>query len=332
MKNPLISVIIPVYNVEKYLPRCLESIICQAYENIEIIIVNDGSTDNSENICQNYMKRDNRIKLINQKNSGAAVARNIGIDYANGEYIGFVDSDDIVCSDMYEKLLKNIIKTNADISICDFIETKQLNYTDETKSNNTKFNLQVYNTDEIVSKFLRINSYEQYFSVWNRLYKAELFENIRFTEGIINEDVDFSYKIFLSSKLVCVSKEPLYYYYVGNNSITRNKLTPKDLDLFISWDNVLNYAEINDKKNIESIKVNCARSRFTLLIKYAMYGCSNFDNFELIKKEMINYVRRNIYILLRCDGIDIKRKIAIVITVLNFNIIKFIFKPKLIKI
>lgn len=331
MKKPLISVIVPVYNVEKYLEICLDSILCQTYHNIEIILVNDGSTDNSRAICEKYVEKDNRVRLINQKNKGLSGARNTGINHANGDYIAFVDSDDKILNNMYEVLFNNIKKTNADISICDFMKVKDLTLKQNVDLTENLV-LQIYNTDEIVSKFLRVNSTEQFFSVWNRLYRAELFDNIEFTEGIINEDVDFSYKIFLKSKFICVSNEKLYCYNIGNNSITRNKLSPKDLDLFTSWNNVLEYAKSNDKKNIQNVLTNCARARFTLLTKYAMYGYKDFDDFKKVRNEMINYIRHNLKSLLKCHGLDLKRKIAIVLSAININIVRILFKYKIIKV
>ena len=120
MNKPLISVVVPVYNVEQYLKKCLDSIIKQKYNNLEIIIVNDGSTDNSQKICQEYVKKDKRIKLITQKNQGLSAARNTGIDNAHGKYISFVDSDDYLDLEFINELYNTIIENKSDISACDF--------------------------------------------------------------------------------------------------------------------------------------------------------------------------------------------------------------------
>ena len=117
-KLPLISVIIPVYNVEKYLKKCIDSVINQTYTNLEIILVSDTSPDNCEKICDDYAEKDSRIKVIHKEKNGLSAARNAGIDIASGKYIGFVDSDDYIALDMYELLYKNILKENADISAC----------------------------------------------------------------------------------------------------------------------------------------------------------------------------------------------------------------------
>ena len=116
--NPKISIIVPIYNVEKYLPKCIDSIINQTLENIEIILVNDGSTDSCAEIIESYANKDNRIKVIHKKNGGQSSARNMGLDIAKGEYIGFVDSDDWLHYDMYENMYKSIKKVNSDLCVC----------------------------------------------------------------------------------------------------------------------------------------------------------------------------------------------------------------------
>ena len=122
--KPLISVIVPIYNCARYLPQCIESILAQTYTNLEIILVDDGSTDNSRKICNDYAAMDLRIKVIHQANAGVSVARNIGLKWARGEYIGFVDADDYIAKDMYEYLYSLIFKYQTKISICNYYEVR----------------------------------------------------------------------------------------------------------------------------------------------------------------------------------------------------------------
>ena len=120
MENNLISIIVPIYNSENYIKKCLDSILAQTYSNLEVILIDDGSTDNSYNICKDYQKKDNRIVLLQQKNAGVSRARNHGLEVAKGEYIGFVDSDDYIEPEMYEILLNSIIESNSKIAICNY--------------------------------------------------------------------------------------------------------------------------------------------------------------------------------------------------------------------
>ena len=159
----LVSVIIPVYNVYDYLDKCLNSIINQTYKSLEIIIVNDGSTDNSKDIIEKYSKIDKRITVINTKNNGLSVARNKGIDASHGDYLSFVDSDDYVDNDFIEYLVKLLEEYNSDISVCSFYQND---------SNNKKEEIIVYNKIEAMKECIAYNN--MYSSAWNKLYKKEI--------------------------------------------------------------------------------------------------------------------------------------------------------------
>ena len=168
MDMPLISVIIPVYNVEKYIGRCLESVVNQTYKNLEIILVESASTDESGLICDRYAKSDSRIKVIHQKErKGLSNARNEGLVYAHGEYVGFVDSDDVISLDMFEIMYVCIIKEDADISYVQVERFKTDNFKDSTGQ---PYKYSVLSRDEFARKFFRIGSNETSHYVWNKLY------------------------------------------------------------------------------------------------------------------------------------------------------------------
>ena len=222
----MISVIIPVYNVEKYIKRCLESVINQTYKDIEIIIIDDGSTDNSGIICEEYSKRDKRIKVVHTENAGAARARNIGLDMAKGEYISFIDSDDWIMLNFLSTLLYLCKDNDADIAKCETIDVKDENF----KINNNNTEIKIYNSKEIMNS---IYSQPKLFNVavMNKLYKRKIFENLRFKEGIINEDEDILCKVIYNAETIVITNQVLYCYFLSENSVTRSKFRVKNLDI-----------------------------------------------------------------------------------------------------
>lgn len=213
----LISVIVPIYNVEEYIRECLESIINQTYTQLEIILVDDGSTDNSSNICDEYKKKDNRIKVIHQKNSGLSDARNAGIKIATGKYIQFIDSDDYIDRDMIEILYKLLAENSADVSICSNYILK-----DNIISSECSNKKNIYDRKEILKEILideKIRSY-----AWNKLIRKEMFDNVKFPSKKIFEDVLTIPKIFEKSNKVVFLDVPKYYYRQREGSIL-NKQT-----------------------------------------------------------------------------------------------------------
>lgn len=220
-----VSVIVPVYNVEKYLKRCLDNLINQTLSDIEIICVNDGSTDNSLEILENYSKQDERIKIINQQNGGLSVARNTGMEVAVGEYIGFVDSDDWVDVDFYEKLYNAAKNNDCDIAVADFLrkhpkkDKKRLHIKEE----------KVYSTPE--DKYMICRTFREG-CVWNKIYRKSLLDkiNLKFVPGMYYEDRDFTARsLFYSDKLVTVPNT-YYNYFVNPVSIVQTTMNEKKIE------------------------------------------------------------------------------------------------------
>lgn len=216
---PKISVIVPVYNVEDYLGKCLESIISQTFSDIEIICVNDESQDSSGKILEEYAKKDSRIRIVNKKNGGLSSARNAGLDVANGEFISFIDSDDWIEPEMLEKLYKNITELNTDISIC------AVNLYDESlkKFDNTKpyFSLSYFDKtfDNKVFSYNDVKSFltDVCVMAWNKLYRSSFLKgvNARFAEGLIFEDGPFFFSIFFKTERVSIIRDLLYNYRIN---------------------------------------------------------------------------------------------------------------------
>lgn len=222
--KPLISVIVPVYNVEKYIDRCLESLLNQSYENLEIILVNDGSTDNSASKCAEWEEKDSRIVVVHTVNKGASAARNKGLDICNGELIGFVDSDDYIEESMYEKLYDSLVKTNSDISCCGI---KRFNDLEEV-------DLWVSDKDEEFNRNTIFDTvYTSYigWAIWNRLYKREIWKDIRFVEGRTREDLEIIFRILYKTNKMSYINEALYNYYISESGVTNAKFSEKNLDM-----------------------------------------------------------------------------------------------------
>ncbi len=219
--NPLISIIIPVHNVENLIPVCLTSIINQTYLNLEIIVIDDGSTDSSYEICQQFAMKDSRIHLIHQENQGVSCARNAGLDIANGEYISFVDSDDYIHPQMIEILYQTLIENNADISMCNYTDVFEGNVPTVLELPKSK-EIENMSGYEGIGKLLH-RYYVPYVVPWNKLYKRTLFSNIRFPVGLTHEDEYVMQEIFLHAKKISYLKNPLYFYLQRNSSITHTE-------------------------------------------------------------------------------------------------------------
>ncbi|MBD5402101.1 glycosyltransferase [bacterium] len=217
-----LSIIVPVYNSEQFLEKCIKSLTSQSIQNIEILLINDGSTDNSLEICNNFAKQDKRIKVFNQKNSGQSKARNVGLSNATGRYITFTDSDDWVDSNYYENLINACYKYNADISCGSIIRERK---------NSQKFRINYTNESEYTDAQEKINIAQvpNMCYVWNKVYRRAFIEKLklRFIEGMYYEDVDFVTRaVYYSNKIVTVPNT--YYHYWANMNSTVKTLQKSD--------------------------------------------------------------------------------------------------------
>ncbi len=208
----MISVIVPVYNVEAYLPKCLDSIVGQTYKDLEILLIDDGSTDRGGEICDRYAQKDPRIRVFHTENHGLAAARNLGLDHAAGSYIAFVDSDDWIEPDMYETLFARAEKTGADVAACGcFLEyagaVEEIKRSERTMSGTEA--VQALLHDEVGT------------AVWTKLWSARCFENIRFPTGRIYEDTAVVYKLFASSNKICIIEKSMYHYLQREGSLSK---------------------------------------------------------------------------------------------------------------
>lgn len=219
----LITVIIPVFRVEAYLRRCVDSVLDQTYKNMEIILVDDGSDDGCPSICDEYAKQDSRVSVIHQKNAGLSGARNAGIEQAEGSYLAFVDSDDYLSPEFLERLYKACVETGSDMSVCRWEYVKG-----EPVSEKGSGEIHTFTGREMLAN-LYIPDGAYFVVAWNKLYKRELFESIRYPLGRIHEDEATTYRIYHQVKQAAYVNVSLYGYFVTPSSITRG-FNPKRLD------------------------------------------------------------------------------------------------------
>ncbi|MBQ7789924.1 MAG: glycosyltransferase family 2 protein [Bacilli bacterium] len=321
--NDLVSIIVPVYNVYEYLDECLKSLINQTYKNIEIIVINDGSTDKSLSICEKYTKKDKRIKLINQKNSGLSYTRNIGIKNSKGKYISFIDSDDIINNKMIEIMYTEIIRNNSDICVCKF-----QNFTNEFINKNIDYNVEVLSKDEFFIELMHENKITNH--VCNKLFKKELFNNIEFPIKRKYEDIGTLYKAVSNIESAVYIDYDLYGYRNREGSIVNNlsKETLIDYqymvkkrydDLIVSMPHLKKYFDMNRINYTVRYNLEILRSK-----QYELFD--DLDIKDILNKELefsckvYNKSIRKINLLKQRIAFDILRK-----SFLLFNIVFRIF-------
>ena len=233
-----ISVIIPVYNVEKYLCACVNSVINQTYKNLEIILVDDGSTDKSGAICDEYALKDERIKVFHKSNGGLSSARNYGLDRMSGDYVFFLDSDDFISLQCLEKMLEVSIEQNADI--VSSLNKRFATESDLITQNTVKKEIVVYSSKQTLENTFKKT--ENFFVVsWAKLYKYKTFDNLRFTEGVIHEDEFICHRLYGQINKFVLLKEELYFYRENPCSITGVKYNIKRPDYLLALEDRVEY-------------------------------------------------------------------------------------------
>lgn len=308
--KPKISIVVPVYNVEQYLEQCLFQIMNQTYTNLEIILVDDGATDNSGSICDDFAKKDERIKVIHKENGGLSDARNVGMKHATGEYIGFIDSDDYPEITMYEKLYKLIEKYNVDISICG-------------KYRDTNLKKEIYKEEllsrrNVFEEMARVGKIESH--AWNKLYRRNLFDGIEYPVGKTYEDIYTTYKIIEKVDEVAYTSEQLYFYRDNPESISNQKF--KESDLYLIYASI-EFGKFLEERYPELSKYQSnatTRNRISVLRKILISGYKNseVENFliEGIRKNFISYLWSPFKITNKCFGLAV---------IINFKAVRVIW-------
>lgn len=313
MYAPKISIIVPIYNVQQYLKKCIDSIIEQTFNDFELILVNDGSTDKSGIICDEYKKIDNRIKVIHKENGGLSSARNAGIDIAKGKYIGFVDSDDYISKFMFQKLYENIIEYNADISICDYVEVfqdKEIIYQEKIEKKKL-----ILSNIEALEKIYKEKGWV-YVVAWNKLYKKEIFNDLRFPIGKVHEDEMIAHEILYKANKIIFIEDQLYYYLQRDNSIMGKNYNINRLDIIDAMKIRANFFYEKNLKNLQyEAEVEYLKTFFKLYYKYINGGNCWKKRFKNLKKGY----NRMVFRILKNPKYNFKEKLVLFIFYISPN-------------
>lgn len=247
--SDIISVIVPIYNVEKYLEKCVESIKIQSFKNLEIILVDDGATDSSGVIADELALTDNRIIVVHKKNGGLSDARNAGIERATGRYLAFVDSDDMIHKEMFLTLYDLMVEHHADITEC-----YNFMFFSEDELKDIKLNNEVIINDKVsASMNLKTVVLDNQVMVWNKLYKRELFNNLSFSVGKLHEDQFITYKLFYEAEKIVTTRSSLYFYRKTDQSIMRRAYNLSRLDVVKAYIECLEFYESKHEEQLYNI-------------------------------------------------------------------------------
>lgn len=320
-----ISIIVPVFNTEKYLKKCLDSLVNQTLNEIEIIVVNDGSTDNSQIIINDYSSEYIQIRSFQKENGGLSDARNFGIDKAEGEYIGFVDSDDSVDKHMFEKMYLLSQRHNAEMVICDL---------EKVNENGVSFR-KMPQSPQLPEKMDLKDNFEFFGEMecfaCNKIFKRELFENQRFKKGIHFEDIELIPQLILKSKVLAKINEPFYKYFERQDSISKTH-TKKGLDIYIAIDNVNDSFSVSNYNNFEDeMKRFVIFQGFYSYLAYVAYIkdkqlksemldilWNKMNEFNINKTEILFYKRFNKNYLF---SLPLKKKVFYLMALINKKMI-----------
>lgn len=315
----LISIIVPVYNVEKYVERCLKKIISQTYVNLEIILINDGSSDEGFEICKKYALQDYRIRVIDKENTGVSDTRNIGLENMTGKYVVFVDSDDFIEDTYIESLYRAIKKNNAEIAICGFklVDDKNNIYGVEKVCESET----ILNGKDVLKMIQQPDGYKVVV-VWNKMYKVEIFDNVRFEKGLKFEDELICLYIFWDCNRVVMIPDELYMYVKRNDSQMARKF---------SWE------DVKTLQNIHLVRINFYNENHSeeLLLREQQLYCNWLVNCMFLfkdvidknrKKEFQKEMRKYCKILMKNNGIPRKVYIQNLLGYLDLNLAAIVKK------
>lgn len=316
MGNDLISVIVPVYNVEKYLKLCIDSILCQTYSNLEIILVDDGSSDRSPEICDRYAEQDLRIKVIHKKNEGLSATRNAAAKIAQGKYIAFIDSDDYITKDYIESLYSLICKYHAEIAVCRFVYV----YGDKEDMVDGKVGEYVYNCTEALKTLFLENEFGHFSH--QKLFLTEIVKKHPYPVGKIYEDVATTYLMFEETKTVAYTQCQLYYYRQRPGSII-SQTNKTRFDIIEHIDTI--------QQNIQKQFPEILPYTEVLKVFYYLHTLARLpygDRFQPIRSKINTYIRKNRWKFIRSDMISKRVKMQLLITLFGERIYKRVWLEK----
>lgn len=309
---PEVSVIVPVYKAEQYLDRCVKSILEQTYQNFELILVDDGSPDNSPSLCDEWAKNDNRIHVIHKENGGASSARNAGLKIAKGNWIAFADSDDWLDRIALKTLYDLANQYNVPMAIGGMRVVRK--YTDASIV--MKQDAKVLSNADLMSRFFRLNGEPDTHSVCGTIIQRDILDGYTFIEGKMNEDVEACYYLARKCEAAVYTDAPLYNYFKNIEGVTNSGFSKKKLDLLDIWDIVQKQVEQFTPEYSYACEMNCKRARFTLLTQMSLNGYDHHDPFMIeTKKRLKREVRKAFGELMRWK-MPINRKVLLLFLVI----------------
>lgn len=317
MKNPLISVIVPVYKTEQYLDRCVESIVNQTYQNLELILVDDGSPDNCPQMCDKWGEKDDRIKVIHKENDGLANARNSGIEICTGDYVMFTDSDDYIELDMVEFLVDLAIENDADVARCGFFVNPE---DGDEYTEFSDFSKKLPNKDELI---IDLTTSGLSGTAWNKLYKRDIIKSHLYDKADgCSEDFMHNFRVYKDNPKAVFCDVPKYHYVIRNNSITNQLFTYGAFDIIRAKKAVIDYANANEKLLPYAIK------GYIISAFIVLSGCIQNDAFPKEKEELICSILKNKKAILTTSLYSKSYKIKTILLWLMPNLYERIIKRK----
>ncbi len=252
-----VSVVVAIYNMSPYLDRCIQSLLCQTYENLEILLINDGSTDESRDICERYQKLDSRVTLFDKENGGLSDARNFGIEQSKGEYLAFVDADDWIEEDFIQKLIGQLENDGADIACVGFDYV----YGDKQEIPVRAMKSVKMNQEQCMGQLCRNKWFTSH--VWNKLYRKKVFEHVRFPYGDNYEDIAIMHELIMRADIIACSDEILYHYFMRQESIIHLKSAKNEMDNFRAY--LKRFRAVNDWRWKRNALKCCAWAAYQIL-------------------------------------------------------------------
>ena len=304
--NPVISVIIPIYNVEKFLCRCLDSVINQTYGNLEIILIDDGSTDGGGKICDEYALKDSRISVVHQDNKGVSAARNLGLGMSNGHYVAFIDGDDWIERDMFSFLIGLLDRNKADMAACGYYVNN-----DADPDLDPELKPQILKPEAAIRMSLELKEFCFDSGVFNKIFKSDIFNknNIGFNEAItIGEDMLCLCRCIMNSKKIVYSHLPKYHVVSNENSATRKRFNSRKVSLVEAHEKMEDIVRERYPQLVHVIRQRSAVSSYRLLSEA---NESNLLDDAVAIKTLQNDIRRNLIHALKCNGISLKNKVCL---------------------
>ncbi|WML45812.1 glycosyltransferase [Neobacillus sp. PS3-40] len=317
-----ISIIVPIYKVESFLHKCINSILAQTFTDFELILVNDGSPDKCGSICDQYAKTDDRIKVIHKQNGGLSSARNAGIEVAKGEYISFIDGDDYIDEEMFEILYHNAIIHSSDVIVCDFEKVTEDENHQKTKCEK-EYSVQHFTNIQALHQLYdpKISDRDKWVIACNKLYKRYLFNGSKFEEGKIFEDEFIAHKVLYDCKKITIIPEKLYYYVQRSNSIVGSPFSTKKFDRVYALKERAHYFRTIKQYNLYYL---AQRHFMDVFLWYYYKAKSDITDGNKELKTLKKKSNMSLVLMLRNPLISWKQKVLLVSFVINPSFYSFI--------